>query len=657
MFLLYVFLSMFVDVVFPLRLSALTYKIPDGMPSDIVGKIVKAPLMRGNCFGLAVETRMESGSYPARIREITGIHDSFASETHLKFLTWLSEYYLSPVGLALKSSFFDEAVMEPPKRRRSIKEKAYAIACPLPETTVASSIVSRVIEGVNARAYSSLVYHATEIDSEYSVISEVLRNLIHQLRGIMILVPEAGFIKKAAPFLTDLFGERLTILHSKLSKYDRAEAIRKIISGESDVILGTRSAMLAPLPRSSFIAVIEEQSQSYKGEEGLRYNARDLAVMRAYMDKSCVLLSSICPSLETVFNVHKGKYVQINRIGLQSSERRPRVRIVTFKTKKQSELSLSSEVISEAGGLLQRKEKVLFLAGRKGYSLIRCEDCGHIEACGSCTIPKIFYKGSGMLKCHHCGHEHRCPEVCEECGGMHLKPFSSGTERVMQDVQEVLKTPALLVEKVRVSSPPANEFSADNPGLSDFAPFVVGTSLAKRTSVPGDKFSAAVLMNVDLLLAQPDFRAYEHTFQEIIEASQLVKRDGLLMIQTKSPGSKVLKCIKHYDFETFQDLELSQRRELDYPPYSRMVLFSAFTNDDTIHADLWKAVRIIRDDAVTVLGPIEATSSSKSFGQCHHILLKSKDNKRLHEMAKILLAKLEENKKIKVAVDVDPIKI
>ena len=215
----------------------------------------------------------------------------------------------------------------------------------------------------------------------------------------------------------------------------------------------------------------------------------------------------------------------------------------------------------------------------------------------------------------------------------------------MEEVEELLKTPALLVEKAKVSSPLKADFDLTNPDLADFVPFVIGTSLAKRKNCGGEKYSAAVLMNIDLLLAQPDFRAYERAFQEIIEVSQMVKTEGALFIQTKSPGNKVLKCIRHYDFEAFKDFELLQRKDLDYPPYTRMILFAVYgKGGEPMSADTWRAVRDLRDNAVTVLGPVDAPSALKAYGQCHH-------------MAKTLLSKLEGNKRIKVTVDVDPIKI
>jgi primosomal protein N' (replication factor Y) (superfamily II helicase) len=165
-------------------------------------------------------------------------------------------------------------------------------------------------------------------------------------------------------------------------------------------------------------------------------------------------------------------------------------------------------------------------------------------------------------------------------------------------------------------------------------------------------------MNIELLLSRPDFRAHERAFQELVEISQLVKPEGTVLIQTKSPGAKVLKYFKYSDFESFYDMELAQRMELAYPPYARMILFMIQSKDkESVTSRLWKAVREIRDDTVTVLGPLEVSPASKSYTHAAQIVLKSADNKRLHAAAKKLLLNLEENKKLRIITDVDPLKI
>ncbi len=655
---------MFADVIFPLRLAPLTYKVPEDAgiaPSDLKGKIVRAPLKNRRQFGLVIDVREADNPVTHRIKEIISIHDTFASGTFLQFLKWLSEYYLTPMGLALKSSFFSEAVADLTETKRreikkkddgSCKESYFDVEAPFP-----ALIVDRVIEHIQADKYSTLLYHAPNVESEYFSLLEILKKTSGNNRGYIVIVPETGLIERIAPAMGRIFGDRLSILHSKLGKKERAETIRNILKGKTDVVLGTRSAALAPLPKLSFLAVLDEQSPSYKGEEGLHYNARDAAVMRGFIEKKSVLISSLCPSLESVFNVRRGKYTRLNTLMLQTGENRPRIKIVTFKTKKQSQLSLAPEVITHARSMLQKKEQVLFMVGRKGYSLVRCDDCGHIESCLKCDIPMFFYKSSGMLKCHHCGGERRYPDHCGECRGFNMQSFSAGTERVREEVSNLLKSDTLLIEKTKVSLA-KSDFISKNPNLSDFVPLLIGTSLTKRKICPGKKYSAAVLMNIDLLMAQPDFRAYERAFQEMVEVSQMVKTDGYLLIQTKSPGSKMLKCLKNYDFKVFHDLELAQRKDLDYPPYCKMIVITVFgKRRGTVPADIWPAIRGVKDPAVTILGPIEVSSKSKSYGQGYQMLLKSRDNSRLHEIAKALLKNLESDRKIKVAVDVDPFRM
>jgi len=640
----------------------LTYRLPEDIcksAADLKGRIVKAPLSKQISLGIIADTRDTTDFDGQTIRDIISVHDQFATASFLNFLKWMAEYYMVPVGLALKSSFFDEAIAEfSDKKRRSGKKKDSADFNyqPCEPFAFQNPIANAVAAKISDTDYTALLYHASSIEREYAALIETIRKAADCSRGHLIIVPEKWHIDRLAPVLQNIVGARLCILHSQLSGKERIESIKNILSGKTDVVLGMRSAALAPLPQLSFVAVLEEQSPSYKGEEGLHYNARDLAVMRGFIEKRCVLLSSICPSLETVFNARRGKYIRLNKLSLKTEEERPRIRIVSFKSAKQSELSLSPEIISHARNVLMMNDQVLFLVGRKGYSLIRCADCGHILSCRKCTVPMPYYKSTQMLKCHHCSAEQRCPEYCEECGGNSLQSFSAGTEKIREDVSELLKSPAMLIEKAKISSD--SDTVSVNSDLSDFFPIVVGTSLVKRKKNREEKFTSAVLMNVDLIMAQPDFRAYERTFQEIIEVSQIVKPDGSLFIQTRSPGSKIIRCLKHYDFEEFYDFELAQRRDLDHPPYTRMILFTVFSKQGgTISQDLWHVVREFRDSAVTILGPVEVPSKSKSYAGCYQILLKSRDSRRLHKMAKSLLIRLESDKKIKIVTDVDPIKI
>ncbi len=641
---------MYADVVFPLKLPPLTYKVPEDAPHDLKGRIINAPLMGRNHYGLVVSVTNESQLEKKKnIKEIQGIHHVFASESTLSFLRWLSDYYLAPMGIALKSSFFEEAI------KSAVSSQQSAVRAKNNEQKIEAENyeLSLVYDCIKNKNYKSFLYHAPSISHEYSLLNDVLNKSHSDMHGAIILVPEISQIERLAHMLRNIFGERVCVIHSNLTKKKRIDAIARIIAGQSDVILGTRSAILAPLRDVSLIAVLNEHNPSYKGEEGLRYNARNIAVMRGFMEKSCVLLSSVCPSVESDYNSKIGKYMPIHPsthlpIYPFADFKRPKIKITDMKKEKAA--AISRDILKEARDITSENGRFLFLVNRKGYSLIRCEDCGNTVQCKKCNVPLVFYKGKNTVRCHYCGHEEIVPENCEECKGFNIKPFGAGTERIKEELKEALKTEAIIVENGHGS------WSMEQD--PDITSFVIGTPYAIK-KLKDEKFDAVAIFNIDGLLAQPDFRAYERAFQEVMQISQMVKTEGSLYLQTYAPKNKILRFIKNYDFQGFYDNELSQRKTLDYPPFSRIILFNIFIKrgiEKSLH-DIQKIISDTNTNGLEVLGPIEIPSSLKSYKHCIQILIKSKDRKIIHNEARNLLKKLEKLKGIKINVDVDPLKI
>jgi primosomal protein N' (replication factor Y) len=650
-----ILLTMYADVLFPLKLPPLTYRVPEGMGSDIKGCIITAPLTGKDRLGLVVELRDEeppglTESVRAHLKDISSVGLRFASENHLQFLKWMSDYYLTPEGMTLKGAFFEEAAAERPEPGNARRGRKAGGGCETPAEELSTAppldVVADAVVALRNRRYSALLYHAPDIESEYAACLGIMEEFCPETRGAILLVPEVSLIDGVEPRLRGIFGERLAVLHGRLGKRDRRLAVHNILDGKADVILGTRSAMLAPLPHAEFVVVIEEQSPSYKAGEGTRYNARDLAVMRAYMDKSCALLMSACPSVESVYNVKRGKYRRLFPGSGQEDFKRPSIRIVTHRPGGRDSSCLSPVVVEEAGAVLRDKGQALFLAGRKGYSLLRCEDCGYTEYCSRCETSMVFYKNSGTLKCHHCGLERPAPQACPECGGSAISIFTAGADRVKEELEGLLHGPEAPSGKAFLRSPQATEETG-------VIPYIIGAGM-KRKKADRGRYSAAVLMNIDLLAARPDFRAHERAFQETLGAAQLVRPEGRIIIQTRSGGSKFLRRLRDYDFEGFYETELRQRRELAYPPFERMILLSVLALPGAVLPDCGFTSG---DDKVKILGPVEAPTPSGRYASCVRIILKSGDNKRLREEARKIVNALEKNRKIRIMVDVDPLKI
>ncbi|MDI6801893.1 MAG: primosomal protein N' [Thermodesulfovibrionales bacterium] len=651
---------MHAEVVFPLKLPPLTYKIPNGAPTDLIGRIVKAPLINKSLYGLIASLKDEAEiGQQKNIREIHEISRHFTSDAGILFLKWLSDYYLMPMGIALKSCFFEEMAASLKKEDRGqTPESEPIISTPCEGSSMIDQNVSVVFRSIMKKNYQTFLFHAPSIAREYLFISKILAETCPDSQRAIILVPEIGHIERLSSSLSNMLGERLCILHSKLGKVKRIEAIRRIVSGKANVILGTRSAMLAPLNDIAFIAVLSEHSPSYKAEEGLRYNARDVAVMRGFMGKSCVLLSSVCPSMESVYNAKTGKYAPLTpEPGNQKEQSRPKIKIVGMNAAKQRDLSVSGEILQEAKKLLLKNGKLLFIASRSGYSIMTCEDCNEIFRCKKCQIPLVFYKSRGILRCNYCGIEKTAGGSCEKCQGFNIKPFGAGTERIKDEVEKLLKTGGMLLEK-KAKGLKVKNYDLQNPELS---PFVIGTAYASKRAKE-ETFSSAVLLNMDCLLSQPDFRAYERIFQETLQISQLIKPDGYIFIQTRDARNIIWKFIRNYDLQAFYNYEMSQRNSLNYPPFSKMILFNIIFKNKSkkisaVSNDIQKIIAEKHVMDVDILTNMNISSADKSYEQHWQILLKSRDRKALHIAAKNLMDGLKKLKEIKLTIDVDPVKI
>jgi primosomal protein N' (replication factor Y) len=691
---------MYVNVAFPLRMPPLTYKVPSGAPYDMCGRIVKAPLMGRSIFGLVMSSCEEPDMLIKKeIREVQKIYRIVMSARAIAFLQWLADYYLTPVGIALRCSFFEEIAAHATKGAEvtgDMENESVKHATILCETENNGALAA-ICTNIGRNVYRSFLSHAETSSKERLFLIAALTHLKDSLKHAVILVPEIAQLEHIVPSIKHLFGERVCVLHSKLAKKEESAALGRIVTGASDIVVGTRSAILAPFKQVSFIAVLAEHSRSYKAEEGLRYSGRDVAVMRGFHEKACVLLSSICPSVESIYNSEIGKYAMLEReaatirtsntdditgkVDKEQGAERPKIKIVTLSgaggarskrafTEGLSDLVLAPDVLKEARHLTALKERFLFLASRKGYSLLRCDECGFIERCVKCDVPVIFHKAEDMLKCHYCGSTQKVSESCVQCGGVSLKAYGAGTERVKEQVEALLKAEALLVEKGRAA---LRVFTENSP---DLAPLVIGTSYAKGLTykksaaveagapyVEGAEverpFSAAAFLNMDALLLQPDFRLYERAFQEVVAVAQMVRKDGTVFLQTKMPQNKVLRFIKAYDFSGFYRYELSQRKAFNNPPFTKLVLFTipVQEGEGRLLTEIQRIAGDVNTGNVDMLGPVELPYHSKKYHHCIQVLMKSKERNALHDTARSMMKGLAKIKGAKIIVEVDPLKI
>ncbi|MEW6584707.1 MAG: primosomal protein N' [Nitrospirota bacterium] len=636
----------FVDVVFPLNLGPLTYRCPDSFAETIrPGMIVSAPLVNRTVRGI-VKGGARAG---ADVKEIIEIHGErpVLSTAMLGLLEWMSGYYLAAEGLVLKTMLPKEVFTGIKKRKVEPSHAEMAAGTDISFTACDDSIFEDLIGSTGRKIFRTFLFRAPSTTYEYSLLVRVLE----QTRNALVLVPELSVIRFLYRYLYARFGERVCLFHGDLSKGERLMAIDRFLSGRSDIVLGTRSAVFAPLKEVSLIAVLHEHNSSYKQEKTPYYNGRDVAVMRGYIEKAPVLLSSICPSIESIYNCKKGKYVLIES---PAAWKKARPKIIDMRYEKTVRPYLSRKIVDAAAKYLRAGKKTMFVLNRRGYStLLQCDECLHIAECPTCKIPLIFHKRDRAMKCHYCGHRvFPVPERCGGCGGHNVRLLGAGTEKIQEDIEEL--TGAKTVRVDRDSAAKESELGALlGDALTDDSRIIIGTKLLTKRWTASGYFSMAGMLNPDLHLNIPDFRSAERAYQEIILASDRVEPDGEILIQTRMPQHHVYSSLRNYDFNSFVREELSTRKTLNYPPYSRLILIECISRSNASR-EFEETARNVSGD-IELLGP--HLTRDRRGRSVSRLLLKSSNRTALHAAALVFLNSFKNSKGLKIRIDVDPLTI
>jgi len=628
------------DIIFPINLGPLTYRCPDIL-KDIAapGMIVSAQLK--NRITKGVVFRKNSAPPAGHLKEIVQVHGETPvfSKGILNVISWMSDYYLAPEGLILKLMF-------PRELFARIRPKTSSQPAPVPMLklfAVPETSVAELTASIAHQRYQTFLIHASSSLHEYSLA----RTLLQSAGNAIVILPE---IRQASLFYEAIkkeFSERACLLHSDMPAGKRSVTIDGIISGRHDIVIGTRTALLAPLKKLSFMMVLHEHSSSYKIEEGVRFNTRDVAVMRGFIEKIPVMLTSPVPSIDSWFNAQSGKY---RPLALEPTVQRPKIKIVDMRFSKKVKPYLSKALVDAAKKYLQKAERIMFVINRRGHStMLLCAECGSTEKCTACGIPLVLHKDRNLVRCHYCGKSRSVPESCSTCKSPNLSLLGAGTQKIEEDMRELFGMEPLRFDSDRAKRKTAIRQLVDEAAL-DASKIMIGTKMMTRHIGPSGSFSLAGMLTIDGSLNIPDFRAREKTYSEITDLLDLVGPQGEIIIQTRFPQEPLFRHIRDNDYETFAREELSMRKAMNFPPYSRLLNVLVSGNaaaSDTI-------LKIVHESArdIEVLGPIERKTKKGAIESS--ILLKSRDRKALHAAARSVLETFRNAKDIEIRIDVDP---
>jgi primosomal protein N' (replication factor Y) (superfamily II helicase) len=527
--------------------------------------------------------------------------------------------------------------------------------------------LTRIQEEVRAGHFAGVLLHGVTGSGKTAIYLAAMRSVLDAGRSSILLVPEIGLTPAVAADLHQVFGDEVAILHSALSHAERAEQWHRIKRGEARVVVGTRSAVFAPVTDLALLIVDEEQDSSYKQEETPRYNARDVAVMRAKMANAVVVLGSATPSLESYFNATRNKYTLLELPDRVEQRSLPEVEIIDMRQEFQEtgrEQVISRKLAEEIKERLERKEQVMVLLNRRGYSpVVLCRTCGKTLECQNCAIALTHHKRSRRMECHYCGFTAPVPKTCVHCGSEYVYFLGTGSEKLEELLHGMFpqaRIGRLDRDTVRGRGDFERMLNALDAGELDL---LVGTQMiAKGHDIHGVTLVGVV--GADIALGMPDFRAAERTFQLLTQVAGRAGRGqtpGKVVLQTFFPDHYAVQYAARHDFAGFYEKELQFRKWMHYPPYSALanVLVRSTKLDEALEwsGALGKWFEKTRQEGIRVLGPAAAPILRLKQDYRYHFVLKSDSREKLNALLRLMLAyaACERIPRTQVIVDVDAV--
>jgi primosomal protein N' (replication factor Y) len=534
-------------------------------------------------------------------------------------------------------------------------------------------VLERIQSAISKGKYQAFLLFGVTGSGKTEVYLRAIEEVIKTNRQAILLVPEISLTAQMISYFRSRMQQPLAVLHSGLSRAERYREWQRIQEGRVSLAIGVRSAIFAPFPRLGIIIVDEEHDPSYKQEERIHYNARDLALVRGKLEKAIVILGSATPSLESFFNAQQGK---IELLTLPSRiERRamPEVKIVDMRCQRDPENQppfLSQELrVALERTTAQGEQAILFL-NRRGHSTFSlCRDCGFVYRCPNCSVSLIYHLSERTFRCHYCDYRILAPDRCPQCSSLNLELFGSGTQRIEDEIGKMFpKARVLRMDRDTTKKRQAHQKIYEQV-RSGKVNLLVGTQMVTK----GYDFPRVTLVGVlaaDLSLNIPDFRSGERTFQLLTQVAGRTGRGsqaGSVIIQTYNPNHYSIQFAKNQDFEGFYRREIEFRKEMGYPPLIRLIALRMEGNSQEkiirFANRLAERARILLHEekkfqkGVEVLGPSPAPLARLKGKFRFQMLFKGSPWAVLHAFAEEILSFSERNRMpgVKMTIDVDPI--
>lgn len=575
----------YIDVILPLAIrDCYTYSIPDGLSLPAPGTHVEVPLMKKKIRGIVLceHTESISAEWQEKICPIIAIFENAPVVSHeqLALWQWISSYYMCTLGEVMAAALpegLDKRLANPPKRRRTTIAPYGGPIEPAHPLTPAQQKSADECETFWNAGKDIVLLNGVTSSGKTDIYIHLIQAQLDAGKNVLYLVPEIALTTQLTTRLQTIFGDKLTVYHSRFTDAEREQLYYAAAKTEPHVVIGARSAVFLPIPNIGLVIVDEEHEPSYKqAQPAPRYHARNAAIMLAKEHGARVLLGTATPSLESFYLAQKGIYGLVQLTERFGGVELPEIKLIDLKsqyTRKEMYGHFSDPLVERIRQCLADQKQVILFQNRRGYApQIQCAQCGQVPRCVQCDVPMTLHLRAHELRCHYCAYRMPVPPVCPSCGG-ELKTLGFGTERIEDEIQQLFPEARVLRMDLDTTRNRAAYQEIINAFARHECDILVGTQMVTK-GLHFDDVRLVAVLNADPLFNQPDFRAYERAYQMLEQVAGRAGRKGSkgeVWIQTYDTFNTVLQLVQEHDYDALFKQQLKEREAFKYPPFHRII--------------------------------------------------------------------------------------
>jgi len=663
----------YAEIAFSLPLvKTFHYSIPGKMENEVVpGKRVWVEFGKRNMIGYIVGITASSGVKDVKpLKEVIDKEPIISGQMR-ELCGWIKDTYLCSLGQAM-----DAAVPGALKKGKvSVRARTEfpADITPAEPSSRALSLTNEqkealksVLHKIDREDFMAFLLHGITSSGKTEVYLQAIETVLAKGKTSIVLVPEIALTPQTVERFTSRFGNLVAVVHSALRASTRYGEWKRIADGSARIVVGARSAVFSPVKNLGLIIIDEEHETSYKQEDVPRYHAREVAIMRAKLSNCPVILGSATPSLESYYLAGK-KRMQLVRLTKRIDERNlPKVKIVDMRMElatRKKIVMLSRVLTDSVRRALDKKEQVMIFLNRRGFSTyVNCKKCGLVLKCKRCDSVLVYHYQTRSMVCHYCNSRISPPHVCPRCKSSYMKYFGIGTEKVESEIARLFPDAKI----ARMDTDSTSKRGSHDRILGEFKKHNIDILIGTQMIAKGLDFPRVTLVgvvNADVSLNLPDFRASERTFNLLTQVAGRAGRGaagGEVIVQTYAPEHYAILCASKHDYEKFYREEIKSRKELSFPPFTHVIRLTMRSRSEkrAIEAsnNLKKFLeKNLRD--INLTGPAPSPISKVRGYFRWNIFLKAKNRSTMCEGLSKALEKYSKPHGVLLAVDVDPISI